>query len=309
MHVRRSLRLCLAFLCLLLLSSTAHAGLFRAYLSVNGKDSNPCTVALPCRLLPAALAAVDDGGDVWIMDSANFNTETVAITKSVTILAVPGAIGSFVANGGDALVIFATGINVTLRNLVIRNLNGTGQSGISARIGNALLVEGCEIYGTFNGIYLFAPNSTVTVKNTTIHDTGGSAVVANGAMNVTIDGLTATYTFVGVEVDDGAHVTLVSSTVDASAFGIIVSAATTTLSVLVMSNSTITSAAGTGLRIYAVPPLTAEAFVQSSTIHANIGFEFLLSGGTEHIFSYGDNRLVFYQTGISGGSLTPISKI
>ena len=41
---------------LVLASSGAHAAgtLFRSYLSINGNDANPCTVQLPCRLLPAA---------------------------------------------------------------------------------------------------------------------------------------------------------------------------------------------------------------------------------------------------------------
>src|SRR3954471_13758221 len=90
----------LAVASLLLLPSFAHALLFRAYLSVTGSDGNPCTVAAPCRLLPAALNAVANDGEIWILDSANFNTTTVNVTKSVSILAVPGAVGSIVATGG-----------------------------------------------------------------------------------------------------------------------------------------------------------------------------------------------------------------
>jgi hypothetical protein len=71
--------------------SFADAGLFRAYLSVHGADTNSCTLADPCRLLPAALAAVADGGEVWMLDSGNFNISQVNISKSVTILAVPGS--------------------------------------------------------------------------------------------------------------------------------------------------------------------------------------------------------------------------
>ena len=38
-----------------------------------------------------------------MLDSANYNTGPVNVTKSVTILAVPGALGSVVATGGDAI--------------------------------------------------------------------------------------------------------------------------------------------------------------------------------------------------------------
>ncbi|HWD36582.1 MAG TPA: hypothetical protein VG840_10505, partial [Casimicrobiaceae bacterium] len=65
-----------AVVAVLALSATAHAdaGLFRSYLSLAGNDANPCTLQQPCRLLPAALAAVNAGGEIWMLDSANFNT-------------------------------------------------------------------------------------------------------------------------------------------------------------------------------------------------------------------------------------------
>src|SRR3954469_21966371 len=114
---------------LLLLPSFAHALLFRAYVSSKGSDANPCTVAAPCRLLPAALAAVNDGGEIWILDSANFNASPVVIGKSVTILAIPGALASIVTAGGAALTVDAAGAKVGLRNLTIVNFNG-GSSGV-----------------------------------------------------------------------------------------------------------------------------------------------------------------------------------
>ncbi len=92
--LRRAIRL--ASITALCSASIANAGLFRTYLSLNGNDGNPCAVQLPCRLLPAALAAVNSGGEIWMVDSANFNTAPVNISISVKILAIPGAIGSVV---------------------------------------------------------------------------------------------------------------------------------------------------------------------------------------------------------------------
>jgi hypothetical protein len=100
MSTRTLLRSTIAFLAALFLSASAHAQLFRAYLASDGNDANPCTLAQPCRLLPAALAAVASFGEIWMLDSANYNTATVTIGKSVSILAVPGAVGSVVASGG-----------------------------------------------------------------------------------------------------------------------------------------------------------------------------------------------------------------
>src|SRR6476659_4072782 len=86
----------------------AHAQVFRAYVASDGNDANPCTLQQPCRLLPAALTVVADGGEIWMLDSANYNTGQVNVTKSVTILAIPGAVGSVVAtSGGDGITINA----------------------------------------------------------------------------------------------------------------------------------------------------------------------------------------------------------
>lgn len=142
-------------------ASTAHAGLFRTYLSLNGNDANPCTVQLPCRLLPAALAAVNDGGEIWMIDSANFNTAPVSITKSVKILAIPGQMGSIVGNGGDAIDINTSG-DVTLRNLQILNFSG-GVDGINIANAGAVHIEKTSIDGFANTstacIHLDSPNT------------------------------------------------------------------------------------------------------------------------------------------------------
>src|SRR5262249_22186426 len=92
--------------------TSSHAQLFRAYLKSTGSDANNCTIQAPCRLLPAALNAVADGGEVWMLDSANFNTGVVNITKSVSILAIPGALGSLVATNVPAVSIVTAGITV-----------------------------------------------------------------------------------------------------------------------------------------------------------------------------------------------------
>ena len=73
MSYRFAFRGAFAIVAALLLSTTADAQLFRAYLAPApaGNDANNCTLPSPCRrLLPAALAAVADGGEIWMLDSA-----------------------------------------------------------------------------------------------------------------------------------------------------------------------------------------------------------------------------------------------
>jgi hypothetical protein len=173
MTYRNVLRTALVFGVTLLLSATAHAQLFRSYLASTGSDANPCTLATPCRLLPAALTAVADGGEIWMLDSANYNTGPVSVAKSVTILAVPGALGSVLAAGGNAMNISGSGIKVALRNLVIGPLpGGGGTNGVAMGSGASLSVEDCLI-ANLPGIGIVV-NFTVNVQVTdsTIRDNG-----------------------------------------------------------------------------------------------------------------------------------------
>jgi hypothetical protein len=197
---RITLRGALALAAMLSLSA-AHAQIFRAYLASTGLDSNPCTLAAPCRLLPAALAAVADGGEIWILDSANYNVATVNLGKSATILAVPEALGSVVATGGSAISIATAGVKVTLRNLVIVPLPGAGGTrGIEMTAGAALTVEGCLIASLAGeGIRVSTPAS-VRVTDSTIRGNLEGIALLDGASGTVTRTTVSAHSGVGIEV-------------------------------------------------------------------------------------------------------------
>ena len=223
---RTAIRSALALVAALLLSAPAHALLFRAYLAPTGSDANPCTLPQPCRLLPAALTAVADGGEIWMLDSANYNSSSVNITKSVTILAVPGALGSVVAAGGNAIEIATAGVKVALRNLVIVPLvGGGGTSGINMTNGAALTVENCLIANLpETGIFVNTAAS-VRVTDTTIRDNGDTGLDLEGGARASVtratisgNGNTGVYVF-----GSGANTTtadIANSTLDANLTGV-----------------------------------------------------------------------------------------
>ena len=190
----------------LFLSATAHAQLFRTYIAPDGNDGNPCTLAAPCRLLPAALATVINGGEIWMLGSANYNTSPVNIAKSVTILAVPGALGSVVAIGGNAIDIATAGVKVSLRNLVIVPfIGGGGTNGINMTAGTSLTVENCLIANL-----------------------PGTGIIANGVMNVLLtDSTVRGNGNRGMSVLNGARATVTRTTVSQNTnYGIYVQGST-----------------------------------------------------------------------------------
>ena len=189
MSFRAALRIPFYLLATLLLSTTANAQLFRTYVASDGNDANPCTLPAPCRLLPAALTAVASGGEIWMLDSANYNTATVTVGKSVSILAVPGAVGSVVAVGGPAISITAGSLTVALRNLVIVPLvGGGGTDGVSMTGSSNLSIEDSLIANLPNrGVYVTGTGN-LKITRTIIRNNSSYAVWLQDGPSATITG-------------------------------------------------------------------------------------------------------------------------
>ena len=200
--------------CLVLASaSVSAAGLFRAYVSSTGNDANDCTLPHPCRLLPRAVSAVASGGEIWMLDSANYNIGQVNVDRSVTILAIPGALGSVVATGGgDAIFIGTAGIKVALRNLVMVRL-GSGNDGIGINGAAEVDVEDCEISNmTGSGIAAFDAAANVRVTSTRLRS-NNNGVYARGAVVVSLDRVMAVgNATAGIYADAGSNVIVSGST-------------------------------------------------------------------------------------------------
>ncbi len=219
--------------CLALLgSAAAEAAAFRTYLSRTGNDANPCTLQQPCRLLPAAIAAANDGGEVWMLDSANFNTGPVLINKGIKVLAIPGEVGSVVGNGGDALVINAPGKDVTLRNLVVLNLAG-GINGINIQDAGAVHIEkttvhdftdpsgACIRYTNSTSTRIFVDDSFLRQCSTAIFATS-LALPAGTRPSVILDNTRIERLAVGIRQQGCVDVILRNSSMTRQDFGVVV---------------------------------------------------------------------------------------
>ncbi|MGZ5033995.1 MAG: hypothetical protein ACXWAC_12420 [Usitatibacter sp.] len=178
----------LALAGLLLFAATAQAQI-RAFVSTDGNDNNPCTNANPCRHLQRGIDVVATGGQVWIVDSGNFNAATVTVTKSVSIEAAPGQVASIVAaNGNAAMVINAPGGTVGLRNLLITDgLTGTRQDGIIVNAATAVSVENCLFADVSeDALVALHNNAFIHVANTTFRNVNGWAVAAQSGPTIDV---------------------------------------------------------------------------------------------------------------------------
>jgi hypothetical protein len=286
----------LVIIATVVVSTTAQALAFRTYLASDGHDLNACSLLAPCRLLPAALAAVADGGEIWMLDSANYNTGPVNINKSVSILAVPGAVGSVVGTGGNAINIPA-GLNVALRNLVIVPVVGgaAGVDGIHLTGSSSLVVEDSVIAKMPNsGIYAGGNGSSVKIVNTTIRDSGDRGVYADIGAQFVITGsrLIANYQ-TGVYVLGGAgsvtQVLISDSIISNSSDGVLAFASGAgAVAQSIVTRCTINNTSS-GLRSIAGSGGVASIVVSASTV-ANAYYGWYIGGSGAEIKTHGDNH-------------------
>jgi predicted outer membrane repeat protein len=280
---------------------------FRTYVSRDGSDANPCTLQAPCRLLPAALAKVKDGGEVWMVDSGNFNVGVVDIVKSVTIQTVPGAYGSVVANNAGAIRVNAAGVEVTLRGIAVLNLAGGSNTGINFVQGAQLTVEDTQVFGLANGIVATAPNAVLAVSGCTIRDNTFGMVV-QGTLRTAIDASAffANITW-AVTGQDGAQVRISNSVISGSSMGAWIGAANGASSQLAISASEL-SGNGVGVRVSSGAPgdLSEVVLDDVSFTYNTTGVEFF-GAGPKNAFSRLNNTFRFNGTNLGGAVLTPLT--
>ena len=302
-------RLGFTFATIALCSTTVNAaGLFRTYVSGTGSDVNPCTLAAPCRLLPAALAVVSDGGEIWILSSADFNTGQVNITKSVSIVAIPGVVGSVAATGGDiALFINGANIKVGLRNLAIV-ASGAASHGVLFRQGAELNVQDCEIANLGIGILSYAAGSKVVVKDTVLRD-NGVGFYADGSTVAVLDGvqIRGNQSF-GAFLAGGAHATVSNSILSNNASGAYVFSGRSPTE-LVVTRSVVTGNKN-GLSVHAFSLQTGSLVSDGNVVTNNdIAFAFPAGGYGVTIYTRQNNTVQYNGTNVSGGVLTPLTAI
>src|SRR5215471_13307189 len=132
-----------AMVCLAL-ASVGEASVPRAFVSINGLDTNPCSAVQPCRSFNQALTVVEAGGEIVVQDSGGYSTG-FTITQSVTID----------AGGFNASVLSTTATDLCTINtaptdrVVLRGISfhgaGVGTNAINATQVGSLYIEHCSM--------------------------------------------------------------------------------------------------------------------------------------------------------------------
>lgn len=158
----------------------------RTFVSSGGLDTNPCSIALPCRGFTAAMAQTSAGGEIIVLDSAGYGSVTV--NKAVSIIAPAGVYAGVTNGSADGIVVNAPGANVVLRGLDFNGLGTSPGSGILHQAAASLVIDRCTVTGFGNtwphpGIAINA--GPVTIADTVVKNNpyGGIAVHGTDAGN------------------------------------------------------------------------------------------------------------------------------
>jgi parallel beta helix pectate lyase-like protein len=288
-------------------AAPAQAQNTRSFVSGLGSDSNPCTLAMPCRSFQAAHNATNAGGEIAVLDTAGYGA--VTITKAISIVN-PGGVeaGISVASGGVAITINATTGTVALRGLTIEGA-GVGEDGIVLNTAGALEVVNCAIRNFKQNGILLQPSSgpmNFVISNTIVTDNGYNGInyepsgpsISGGGV---IDHVLAANNTIGIDLDTAGvnanvHVTISNSVASNNAYGM--SFYSTSGQLVVDIDSSYASNNGdVGINGQG----TAVVLLGRSVVSVNgTGINNNTSSGGE-FNTYGDNRINWNSTDINGG--------
>jgi|ERR1700730_8531231 len=132
-----------------LVAAPAKAAAPVTYVSGKGTDSGNCSSpANPCRRFQFAVDQTSPGGEVKALDPADYRP--VTINKSISITGIVGA--GIDTKGGAAITINNTSGTISLANLLIQNVSGSGTTGISAVGGLTLTITHCTVRDLMLGL-------------------------------------------------------------------------------------------------------------------------------------------------------------
>jgi hypothetical protein len=180
----------------------AHATLLRTWVSGKGVDTNPCSLAAPCRTFAYAITQTSPGGEIDVLDPAGYGA--ITITKAVSIVNDGvGVAGVQAAANGIAITINAGPHDIVhLRGLAIEGA-GVAQSGIQFNSGASIDIVNCVVrHFSASGIRLMpSTTSKFAITDTFSSDNGsnGILIAPQGSANLVgvINGVTTNNNHIG----------------------------------------------------------------------------------------------------------------
>ena len=192
--------------CAMALTTAAYS---QTWVSNSGSDSNPCTMAAPCRTFAYAVAQTPAWGQLGVLNAGDYGP--VTITQAIRIDG-GGFASNFVTGSLGIEVNTPSGSVVQLHNLSLHGANGS-ETGIEFNGVGGLDIDNVQLTGFGIGIDVTSTSSqNLVVKDTTIENIayygiciGGpsatnlaSAEIINTHVRFANTGIYATYAAISV---------------------------------------------------------------------------------------------------------------
>jgi hypothetical protein len=282
-------------LALALQAEQATAQNLRSFVSGHGTDSNPCSLAAPCRSLQVAHDATNPKGEIVVLDSAGYGSLT--ITKAISIVNPGGVEAGITPNNGPAISVQA-GPNdvVALRGLTLEG-EGSPNRGIRIQSGLRFEVIDCVIRDFSVGIEIaFPPNYySIYVKNTILSGNSIFGFASNGDGIVTMDRVSSIHNGgVGVGFGGTSEVLIADSHIDNNGNG----GVQVDNSNVILRNTTINQTPG-GIILMGTANVWLSQVTEPAVGAAAASGIVFQGGGPQHVYSDATNRLA----GVMGGTL------
>jgi Right handed beta helix region len=189
-----------------LVSMPAHAQQ-RAFVSIHGVDTNPCTESQPCRTFQQAYDTAPANGEIDVLDPAEYGPLT--ITHGISIQAHGwGRITRAVSCDACAAITISvtTSDPVALNGLLIDG-EGSGKYGIYITSGASVQILSGVIRQFQYGIYdlTTSQKSNLLIEDTVASDNRADGILIaprGGSVNVTLNRITANNNYVGVHISN-----------------------------------------------------------------------------------------------------------
>jgi hypothetical protein len=283
----------------------------QVFVAAQGLDGNPCTVAQPCRTFQHAHDTVAAGGEIDVLNAADYGP--ITITKALSI--INGGVGAatIFASSGYAINIQAGQSDAVFIKGLTLDGAGTGSVGIFLGSGGTLTVTNCLARNfTVDGIRL-QPSSAnkFSIIDTISSDNGNSGIGVYPGLRVGIGGmikgaqLTNNNSGIRVQGNGGLVVVTVVDTVAANntALGFQVISAPPG-AILALRNVTASNVSIFGTTVGIQADNQGLVVLGHSLVIGNGTGVLVNSGG--FVETYGDNDINRNGTIVSG-SMTPIS--
>jgi hypothetical protein len=265
----------------------------RTFVASGGIDTNPCSLALPCRTLSTAVGAVANGGEVVVLDSAGYGAFTA--TKSVSVVAPPGVHAGITAFSGSAIAVNGAGIKVALRGLSLDGLGGV--NGIVVTDAAAVEIDDCRISAFSGAGIALNANAAVSVADTLVAAIGTGVTIAGGRASldrVRIRNATGT----GIVVSQGTVVIRESVITDVGGDGVFASVVTPSAARVTVEGTTIAHLGATGRGIVAED---ASGFGLSASVVVRARGNTVSDGGGSGIVSQGTHATMVASRNVVSG--------